>query len=90
MPTDIRIKKGLNINLVGVAEATTSKAVGSNVYNIRLADFHGLTPKMLLKEGAEVKAGEPVFFNKAYPAMKFVSRSVANWWKSNGVQGGGY
>ena len=73
MSTDIRIKKGLNINLVGVAEATTSKAVASNVYNIRLADFHGLTPKMLLKEGAEVKAGEPVFFNKAYPAMKFVS-----------------
>ena len=73
MPTDIRIKKGLNINLVGVAEATTSKAVASNVYNIRLADFHGLTPKLLLKEGAEVKAGEPIFFNKAYPAMKFVS-----------------
>ena len=73
MPTDIRIKKGLNINLVGVAEATTSKAVTSNVYNIRLADFHGLTPKLLLKEGAEVKAGEPIFFNKAYPAMKFVS-----------------
>ena len=73
MPTDIRIKKGLNINLVGVAEAITSKAVASNVYNIRLADFHGLTPKMLLKEGAEVKAGEPVFFNKAFPEMKFVS-----------------
>ncbi|MGB5653416.1 MAG: Na(+)-translocating NADH-quinone reductase subunit A [Robiginitalea sp.] len=73
MPTDIRIKKGLNINLVGVAEATTSKAVASNVYNIRLADFHGLTPKLLLKEGAEVKAGEAIFYNKAYPAMKFVS-----------------
>lgn len=73
MPTDVRIKKGLNINLVGVAEATTSKAVASNVYTIRLDDFHGVTPKMLLKEGAEVKAGEPVFYNKTYPAMKFVS-----------------
>ncbi|MDM9632752.1 Na(+)-translocating NADH-quinone reductase subunit A [Robiginitalea aurantiaca] len=73
MPTDVRIKKGLNINLVGVAEAITSKAVASNVYTINLSDFHGVTPKMLLKEGAEVKAGEPIFFNKAYPAMKFVS-----------------
>ncbi len=73
MPTDVRIKKGLNINLVGGAEATTSKAVASNVYTIRLDDFHGLTPKMILKEGSEVKAGEPLFFNKAYPSMKFVS-----------------
>lgn len=73
MPTDVRIKKGLNINLVGTAEATTSKAVTSNVYTIRLDEFHGVTPKMLIKEGAEVKAGEPIFFNKAYPEMKFVS-----------------
>ena len=73
MPTDIRIKKGLNINLVGAAEPTTSKAVSSNVYNINLLDFHGLTPKMIVKEGAEVKAGEPIFYNKGHEAMKFVS-----------------
>lgn len=73
MSTDIRIKKGLNINLVGAAEPTTSKAVSSNVYSILLDDFHGLTPKMLVKEGAEVKAGEPIFYNKNYEAMKFVA-----------------
>jgi Na+-transporting NADH:ubiquinone oxidoreductase subunit A len=73
MSTDIRIKKGLNINLVGAAEPTTSKAVSSNVYSINLEDFHGLTPKMLVKEGTEVKAGEPIFYNKNYEAMKFVA-----------------
>ena len=73
MARDIRIKKGLNINLVGAAEPTTSKAVASNVYVIRLDDFHGLTPKMLLKEGQEVKAGEPLFYNKNYEDMLFVS-----------------
>jgi Na+-transporting NADH:ubiquinone oxidoreductase subunit A len=73
MSTDIRIKKGLNINLVGAAEPTTSKAVSSNVYSIILDDFHGLTPKMLVKEGVEVKAGEPIFYNKKYEAMKFVA-----------------
>jgi Na+-transporting NADH:ubiquinone oxidoreductase subunit A len=73
MSTDIRIKKGLNINLVGAAETTTSKAVASNVYNIDLLDFYGLTPKMIVKEGAEIKAGEPIFYNKGYQAMKFVS-----------------
>ncbi|MUH37982.1 Na(+)-translocating NADH-quinone reductase subunit A [Zobellia amurskyensis] len=73
MSKDIRIKKGLNINLVGAAEQTTSKAVLSNVYAIRLNDFHGVTPKMLVKQGAEVKAGEPLFYNKNKENMLFVS-----------------
>jgi len=73
MSKDIRIKKGLNINLVGAAEQTTSKAVLSNVYAINLNDFHGLTPKMLVKQGAEVKAGEPLFYNKNKENMLFVS-----------------
>ncbi|MFD0862689.1 Na(+)-translocating NADH-quinone reductase subunit A [Sungkyunkwania multivorans] len=73
MSSDIRIKKGLNVNLVGEAEKVTSKAVPSNVYGIKLSNFHGVTPKMLVKVGAEVKAGEPLFFNKANESMKFVS-----------------
>lgn len=73
MSKDIRIKKGLNINLMGAAEQTTSKAVLSNVYAIQLSDFHGITPKMLLKQGAEVKAGEPLFYNKNREDMLFVS-----------------
>ncbi|MGB3145652.1 MAG: Na(+)-translocating NADH-quinone reductase subunit A [Maribacter sp.] len=73
MSKDIRIKKGLDINLVGVAEKTTSKAVSSNVYAIQLGDFHGITPKMLVKQGAEVKAGEPLFYNKNIEEMLFVS-----------------
>ncbi|MEL6976240.1 MAG: Na(+)-translocating NADH-quinone reductase subunit A [Bacteroidota bacterium] len=73
MPKDIRIKKGLNINLVGAAEKTTSKAVSSNVYAINLNDFHGITPKMLVKQGGEVKVGEPLFFNKEQENMLFVA-----------------
>ncbi|WP_343487712.1 Na(+)-translocating NADH-quinone reductase subunit A [Allomuricauda sp. d1] len=73
MSKDIKIKKGLNINLVGAAEHTTSKAVLSNIYAYNLEDFHGITPKMMLKEGEEIKAGEPLFYNKSNEAMKFVS-----------------
>ncbi|MEP2056495.1 MAG: Na(+)-translocating NADH-quinone reductase subunit A [Maribacter litoralis] len=73
MSKDIRIKKGLNINLVGAAEQTTSKAVFSNVYAIQLSDFHGIIPKMMVKQGAEVKAGEPLFYNKSIESMVFVS-----------------
>ena len=63
----------MNINLVGVAEQNTSKAVQSNVYAINLLDFHGIMPKMLVKEGAEVKAGEPLFYSKDNQDMLFVS-----------------
>ncbi len=73
MSKDIRIKKGLDINLVGAAEQTTSKAVLSNVYALNLKDFHGITPKMLVKAGAEIKAGEPLFYNKNLEEMQFVS-----------------
>ncbi len=73
MSKDIRIRKGLNINLVGAAETTTSKAVLSNVYALNLDDFHGITPKMMVKQGAEVKAGEALFYDKNNEAMLFVS-----------------
>src|SRR5690606_19861273 len=73
MSKDIHIKKGLNINLIGEAEKNTSKAALSNVYVINLLDFHGITPKMLVKPGAEVKAGEPLFYNKNVEDMLFVS-----------------
>ncbi len=73
MSKDIRIRKGLNINLVGAAEHTTSKAVTSNVYALNLNEFHGITPKMLIKQGEEVKAGEPLFYNKNKEQMHFVS-----------------
>nr|WP_297912176.1 Na(+)-translocating NADH-quinone reductase subunit A [uncultured Allomuricauda sp.] len=73
MSKDIRIKKGFDINLVGAAEKTISKAVSSNVYALNLDDFHGIIPKMLVKQGAEIKAGEPLFFNKADEKMFFVS-----------------
>jgi len=63
----------LNINLVGAAEQNTSKAVLSNVYAINLLDFHGIMPKMLVKQGAEVKAGEPLFYSKDNQDMLFAS-----------------
>lgn len=73
MSKDIRIKKGFDINLVGAAEQNTSIAALSNVYAINLLDFRGIMPKLLVKQGAEVKAGEPLFYSKDYKDMLFVS-----------------
>lgn len=73
MSNDIRIKKGLDIKLKGEAEKTLEKAVVSNFYTLRPEDFHGIIPKLVAKEGAVVKAGETVFYNKDIENMKFVS-----------------
>lgn len=73
MSKDIRIKKGLNIKLVGEAEKTTENAIISNTHTIRPEDFHSITPKLVAKEGTKVKAGDTLFYNKENEAMKFVS-----------------
>ncbi|MFP4845242.1 Na(+)-translocating NADH-quinone reductase subunit A [Winogradskyella sp. PE311] len=73
MSKDIRIKKGLDIKLVGEAELATENAIISNSYSIRPEDFHSIIPKLVAKEGTHVKAGETLFYNKDNDAMKFVS-----------------
>jgi Na+-transporting NADH:ubiquinone oxidoreductase subunit A len=73
MSKDIKIKKGLNINLKGEAEKTLSKAPRSRTFAIRPKDFHLVTPKMVVKEGAKLLAGDVMFYDKANESVKFVS-----------------
>ncbi|WP_274475317.1 Na(+)-translocating NADH-quinone reductase subunit A [Mangrovimonas aestuarii] len=73
MSNDIKIKKGLDIKLIGAAEKVTEQAIVSNYYTLRPEDFHGVTPKLVAKVGAKVKAGETVFYDKANEDVKFVS-----------------
>jgi Na+-transporting NADH:ubiquinone oxidoreductase subunit A len=73
MSNDIKIKKGLDIKLKGEAEKAIEDAIKSNYFTLRPEDFHGVTPKLIAKVGAKVKAGEPVFYDKSNPAIQFVS-----------------
>lgn len=73
MSQDIRIKKGLDIKLVGSAENATENAESCNVYTLKPEDFHSIIPKLSVKVGAKLKAGESVFYNKANEEMKFPS-----------------
>lgn len=73
MSNDIRIKKGLDIKLKGEAEKVIENAVISNFYTIRPEDFHGVIPKMLVKEGETVKAGSPLYYDKSNESVKIVS-----------------
>lgn len=73
MSKDIRIKKGLDIKLKGAAEKVTQDAISSSVFAVKPEDFHSITPKLDVKVGTKVKAGDPIFHNKVYEAMKFAS-----------------
>ena len=73
MSKDIRIKKGLDIKLVGEAEQVTTELTLGSVFAVKPSDFHGVTPKLLAKEGTEVKAGEALFHDKSDERILFAS-----------------
>jgi Na+-transporting NADH:ubiquinone oxidoreductase subunit A len=73
MSKTIKFRKGLNIKLKGSAEKVLSTASPSSAYAVKPADFKGLTPRLCVKLGDEVKAGTPVFFDKYKPEIQFVS-----------------
>ena len=73
MSKDIRIKKGLDIKLVGEATLTTNKLSVKGIFALKPQDFHGIIPKLIAKEGAEVKAGESIFYSKSDDRILFPS-----------------
>ena len=70
MSEDIRLKKGLNIQLVGEAEQVYSTVNDATTYELKPSDFHGLTPKLAVKLGDKVKAGTVLFFDKYNEKVK--------------------
>jgi len=68
------IKKGHDINLVGAASGEVQE-VRTSRYAVMPQNFRGIAPipKMLVKEGDEVKAGEALFYDKFNPRLKFVT-----------------
>ncbi len=73
MSKDIKVKKGLTINLKGEAEKVLSSAPRSRTFALRPSDFHLITPKMVVREGGKVQAGDTIFYSKINEAVKFVS-----------------
>ncbi|MFT5338254.1 MAG: Na+-transporting NADH:ubiquinone oxidoreductase subunit A [Sphingobacteriales bacterium] len=73
MSEKIKIRKGLDIKLKGIPEKVLATAGPSSVVAIQPSDFIGMTPKMEVKAGDEVKAGTVLFHDKYRPELKFVS-----------------
>lgn len=73
MSKDIRIRKGVDIKLKGRAEKVYAQVPASETYMLKPTDFHGLTPKLTVKEGEEVKAGTCLFYDKYNEKVRFTS-----------------
>ena len=73
MSKEIRLKKGLTINLVGEAEKIYASVKATDNYVVKPTDFHALTPKLTVKVGDKVKAGSPLFFDKYNDKVNFCS-----------------
>ena len=73
MANVIKLRKGLDINLKGKAfgEKTPLKACAE--YALTPDAFVGMIPKVVVKAGDIVKAGDALFVNKQYPDVKFAS-----------------
>ena len=73
MANVIKLHKGLDINLKGRATEQKIQLKSNGKYALVPDDFEGVTPKVVVKEGDKVQAGDALFINKQYPEVKFAS-----------------
>ncbi|MBR6285950.1 MAG: Na(+)-translocating NADH-quinone reductase subunit A [Bacteroidaceae bacterium] len=69
----IKLPKGLDINLAGKALGKKLSVKPNGKYALMPSCFEGVKPKVVVKEGDKVKAGDALFVNKEYPKVRFAS-----------------
>ncbi|MFP4620314.1 MAG: Na(+)-translocating NADH-quinone reductase subunit A [Bacteroidales bacterium] len=68
-----KIKRGLDIPLLGKAEKVIQNAPPASYYGVKPIDFQGMRTKLMAWPGDRVKAGTSLFYNKLQPYVKFPS-----------------
>ena len=70
----VRLKKGLDIHLLGAIGSNEIAAVDKpKTVAVTPDDFHGIIPRMEKKEGEHVAAGEPLYHDKNHEVIKVVA-----------------
>ena len=73
MASRIKIKQGLDIPLLGEPQERFLGEVKSDVVKICPEDFVGVTPKLSVRVGDEVKAGEALMYDRNHTSIKVAS-----------------
>ena len=68
-----KLRRGLDIRLQGAAELKRIKVDIGDEVALMPGSFSGLIPKVTVKEGDHVNAGQALFVNKQYPEVGFAS-----------------
>ena len=71
--TVTKLKKGYDIPLEGSAEKVIGETAKPTRYAIKPTDFQGMSPipKVTVELEGTVKAGDPIFYDKKHPEVKF-------------------
>jgi len=73
MGKNVKIKRGLDISLEGSPSSEIHSVSAPASFAIKPKDFKGLVPKMRVKQGDKVKAGDCLFTDKKNDSVCFVS-----------------
>ena len=73
MPNLHTVRKGLDLPILGAPDALVDGHLSASVYAVRPSDFRGLVPKLAVKEGDRVLAGDVLFTDKADPRIRITS-----------------
>jgi len=73
MHKQVKISKGLDINLKGRPALKIAEIPRSNQYVVKPTEFYGINPRLSVKIGDHVDAGDPLFYHKYMDKIKFTS-----------------
>lgn len=77
--TYFKLKKGYNLNLKGaVTDENISTTTSSGNFAVIPDDFVGIVPRLDIKDGDHVLAGDALFHDKAHPEIKIASPISGN------------
>ena len=68
-----QLTKGHNIQIAGVPKREIVSSGNLEKVALKPSEFRGINPKLLVKKGESVKAGQPLFFDKKNPDVSFAS-----------------
>lgn len=71
--TNIKLKKGFNLSLKGAMTGNNVVCAKPSRYAVIPDDFTGIVPRLDVKEGAKVLAGDVLFHDKNHPEIKATS-----------------